>query len=325
MTQQPRSRCGGIIVPLITPLRADQSLDEPALRRMVEHVLAGGVHGVFALGTMGEMPSLSRTMRDDVVRIVAETIARRVPLYVGITDPSFEETVANAERYRATGADFLVVLPPYYYPATGDDLRRYFEQLAERTGGPLVLYDIPSLTKSPIPLDVLDALSRDPRIVGYKDSRNDPESLWQTVRRFEARDDFAIMVGIETYLPEAVLGRVTGGPAIAGLVPETDMRGVAGGVTGSANVCPDLVVGVYNAARAGDLGALGPLRRRLDELIGIYKIGSGWGFVAPVKAACECLGLCERHVLPPLQPLGPEDVERVRSVLARVGVGCPRQ
>lgn len=319
MLPSREARCEGIVVPLITPLRAGGALDEAGLRRVVEHVLHGGVHGVFALGTMGEMPSLSRTTRDEVVRIVAETLDGRAPLYAGVTDPSFEETVANAQRYRALGADFLVVLPPYYYPATGDDLRSYFEQLAERTGGPLVLYDIPSLTKSSIPLDVLDSLSRDPRIVGYKDTRNDAESLWATVRHFEGREDFDLMVGMETWLPEAVLSAVTGGPQIEGLVPKTEMRGVAGGVCGSANVCPGLVVSVYDAARAGDLGTLGPLRRKLDELIRIYRIGPGWGFVAPVKAACECLGLCERHVLPPLQPLDADDVEKVRTILERVG------
>jgi 4-hydroxy-tetrahydrodipicolinate synthase len=218
------------------------------------------------------------------------------------------------------GATYLVALPPYYYPCTGDELRSYFEQLAERTGGPLVLYDIPALTKLPVPLDVLDALSRDPRIVCYKDSRNDMAALWETIRRFEGREDFDVMVGFDYQLADAVLAGVTGGGWADGMVPPTEMRGAAGGVCGSANVWPQLLVAIYDAARAGDLGALAPLRRQVKELCTIYQAGGGWGYVAGVKAACECLGLCECHVLPPLGALDRQRVEKIRSVLVGLGL-----
>jgi 4-hydroxy-tetrahydrodipicolinate synthase len=116
---------------------------------------------------------------------------------------------------------------------------------------------------------------------------------------------------------------VTGGGWAEGMVPPTEMRGAAGGVCGSANVWPQLLVAIFDAARAGDLGTLAPLRRQVKELCRIYHADGGWGYVAGVKAACECLGLCERHVLPPLKALDSGRVQNVRRLLAGLGL-CQR-
>src|SRR3990172_9414524 len=106
----------GIVVPLVTPLAARDQLDLPGLARLVEHVIGGGVHGVFLLGTCGEGPSLSHSLRRELVDHVCRQVQGRVPVLVGIADTSYGESVALAKHATQAGADALVFAPPYYYP-----------------------------------------------------------------------------------------------------------------------------------------------------------------------------------------------------------------
>ena len=302
MASTEPTRREGIIVPLVTPITAGGALDEPALRRLVDRVIDGGVHGIFALGTTGEMPSLERAMRHEVVRIIAEANAGRVPLYAGVTDPSFGETVANAERYRALGADYFVALVPYYYPLTEAEILAYFLRLAEATGGPLLIYDFPAMTKMATSHAVLDQLSQDGRFAGYKDSSGNALGLWQLLGRLEGREGFSIFVGPEALLADAVLW------------------GAAGGVSGGANVWPELLVSIYEAARARDLAALDTLRNQLRARHRIFQVGDGGSpVIAGLKGALESLGVCERHLLPPLKTLDDAQAAEVRRIVSSLG------
>jgi 4-hydroxy-tetrahydrodipicolinate synthase len=287
----------------VTPIRASGELDEAALQRVIERVLKGGAHGIFALGTMGEGPSLSRHMRARVVRLAADTIGGRVPLYVGVTQPSIDDTVYEALHYREVGADVLVSVCPYYLPIDAREIMLYFERLAEATGGPIMLYDIPSMTKVTFHPDVVEELSRDDRFIGYKDSRNNAEALWGLLQRFAGRDDFAIFVGVESLLPEAVL------------------FGGAGGVCGGGNVWPELFVAVYEAARARDLQALERVRAQLIEFIKFYPLyGHASTMIGGVKTALELLGVCERWLLPPMIGSDDKQVARVKETLTKMGL-----
>lgn len=296
-------KCEGIVVPVVTPITGEGELDEQALRQAIDRILRAGVHGVFVLGTMGEGPSLPREMRDAAVRVAVEEVRGRVPIYAGVTHPNIADTVSEARRYRAAGADVLVTVCPYYMPISDREVLLYFERLIEATGGPLMLYDIPSMTKVTFSPDVVETLSRDSRVIGYKDSRNNAEALWGLIRRFEKRNDFSIFVGIESLVPEAVL------------------YGAAGGVCGGANVWPELFVGVYEAARSRDLQALESLRAKLIEFVKLYPFGPSAGdMIGGVKAAMECLGIGTRYLLPPLISYDDQKVESVRTALKDFGL-----
>src|SRR5437867_968915 len=106
----------GIVPPLVTPLRDRDALDLAGLEKLIEHVLGGGVSGLFVLGTTGEGPSLSYRLRRELVERVCKQVNRRVPVLVGITDTAFVESVNVARASADAGADGLVVAPPYYLP-----------------------------------------------------------------------------------------------------------------------------------------------------------------------------------------------------------------
>ena len=107
----------GIIPPMVTPLLDRDTLDVAGLERLIEHILAGGVHGLFILGTTGETPSLSHRLRHELIERVCAQVRGRVPVLVGITDTSFVESVELGRKAAQVGAQALVLAPPYYFPA----------------------------------------------------------------------------------------------------------------------------------------------------------------------------------------------------------------
>src|SRR5262249_5915685 len=137
----------GIIPPMVTPLRDRDTLDVAGLERLIEHILAGGVHGLFLLGTTGEGPSLSYSLRKELIDRTCRQVKGRVPVLVSITDTAFQESLKVARWSAEAGADAVVAAPPYYLPASQADLREYLCHLVPELPLPLLLYNIPLLTK----------------------------------------------------------------------------------------------------------------------------------------------------------------------------------
>ena len=114
---------------MVTPLRGQDELDVEGLERLVEHMLGGGVHGLFILGTTGEGPSLSYKVRMELIKRICALVNGRVPVLVGITDSSFTESVDLAHYAHDEGASAVVLAAPYYFPARQDDLLRYVQHI----------------------------------------------------------------------------------------------------------------------------------------------------------------------------------------------------
>src|SRR5690349_251894 len=158
---------------MITPLADRDTLDVAGLERLLEHVLAGGVSGLFILGTTGEAPSLSYRLRRELIDRVCRQTASRVPILVGITDTSFVESVQLAQHAAAAGAAAVVLSTPYYFPAGQTELASYVTNIVAELPLPLMLYNMPSLTKVWFEIDTLQRLAELEQIVGMKDSSGD--------------------------------------------------------------------------------------------------------------------------------------------------------
>ena len=201
----------GIVPPIVTPLVDQQQLDTPGLERLIERILSGGVAGVFVVGTTGEGPSLRHELRHQMVELVCDQVAGRVPVYVGITDTSFDESVELAERAYAAGAAAVVVAPPYYLPMSQPELIHYTQRLADACSLPMLLYNMPGCTKVWFEPATVRQLSDHPRIVGLKDSGGDLDYLEKTVQLCRHRPDFSILVGPEELLLQAMRRGAHGG------------------------------------------------------------------------------------------------------------------
>ncbi|MGD9635324.1 MAG: dihydrodipicolinate synthase family protein [Pirellulales bacterium] len=302
----------GIIPPLVTPLVGPDRLDEAGLERLIEYMLAGGVHGLFALGSCGEGPSISHRVRRQLIDRTCAIVDGRVPVLVGITDPCRAESLHLARHAADAGADAVVLSAPYYYPITQDELVGYVKQLAAESPLPVTLYNMPSLTRTSFELESVQQLVDEPAIVGMKDSSGDLEYFRDLLTIGRQRDDWSLLVGQEHLLLQVL------------------ELGADGGVCGGANVWPQAFVQLYEAtlattetaiAEQGDV--LPHLVDQVDRLAQIYRV-AGETITAPsvikgLKGALAAMGIAAAEVAPPLEPLSAAEQAHVATILQELG------
>jgi 4-hydroxy-tetrahydrodipicolinate synthase len=288
----------GIIPPLVTPLTDRDTLDNAGLERLVEHVLSGGVHGLFILGTTGEAPSLSYRLRRDLIQQVCRIVGQRVHVLVGITDTSFVESVELSRFAADQGVTAVVLSTPYYFPAGQTELQVYVEHLVEEVPLPLMLYNMPSLTKVWFEIETLERLSQLSQIVGIKDSSGDLAYFGRLQELRRLRADWSIMMGPEAMLPEAI------------------RLGGDGGVTGGANIFPKWFVDCYTALLASDSATASSHLDRIHRLQAIYEIGKYPSrFIKATKCSLSLLGICDDFMAEPFHRFKTPERERVKAIL----------
>ena len=299
---RPAARFGGIIPPLATPLVDRDTLDNDGLERLVEHVLGGGVHGLFVLGTTGEGPTLTPAVRRGVIERTIHHVAGRVPVLVGISDTVLAESLALARFAADCGAAGVVAAPPYYFPAGQGPLEEWVRTLVAGLPLPLLLYNMPEMVKVVLGPALVRRLADLPGIVGLKDSGGDLETFtaYASVVR-EQRPDWTLLIGPEQMLPDA---HAVGGH---------------GGVCGGANVAPRLFVALQTALERGDVARASDLQRQVLSLGRLYAVSSEPGrVVVGVKAALAGLGICSTASAGWFERLDAEQLERVREIIAGI-------
>jgi 4-hydroxy-tetrahydrodipicolinate synthase len=291
----------GIIPPMVTPLADRDALDVPGLERLVEHMLAGGVHGLFILGTTGEAPSLSYRLRRELIDRVCRQAAGRVPVLVGITDTALVESLALARHAAQAGAHAVVAAPPFYFPAGQPELLHYVKHLTAELPLPLFLYNMPMMTKVAFAPQTVRQLLDNARIVGVKDSSGDLGYFEQLLSVACERPDWSVLVGPEHLLADAV------------------ERGGHGGVNGGANLCPRLFVELYAAACRRDAARVAELRQQVFKLGQIYQVGRhASAIIKGLKCALSLRGICEDVLAEPFHRFESPERERVRQLLEQL-------
>ena len=295
----------GIIPPMITPLTERDSLDREGLERLIERMIEGGVAGIFALGTTGEAPSLSYRLRREVIEETCRIVDGRVPVLVGITDTSLVES-ANLARHAAdSGVEVVVTSAPFYFPAGQPELREYIEQLLPELPLPLMLYNMPALTKTSFSGDVVTWAIKQDSIIGLKDSSGDLVYFRKMQRLAEElRPDWSLLVGPEELLAETVL------------------LGGHGGVNGGANLHPRLYVNLYEAAVAGDLAKSRELSRQVLALSqSLYTVGQhGSAIIKGIKCALSILGVCDDFMAAPFHRFHESERREIQDHLDRLKI-----
>ncbi len=274
----------GIIPPMVTPLLSDNlSLDSNGVKNLVEHLVLGGVHGIFILGTTGESTSLSYKTRAQLIVETVEAVQNRIPVYVGITDTSIEESLQLAAIAKNAGAAAAVAAPPYYYGLGQEELYKYYWSLAEQSPLPLFLYNMPSHTKINIDAKTVVRLAEHSNIIGLKDSSANAVYFQSLIHLLKAKENFSLLVGPEEITAEIVL------------------MGGNGGVNGGANMFPKLYVALYNAAVARDFDRIAALQHLVMTIsTKVYTLGSfGSSYLKGVKGALQALGIIEANIAPP--------------------------
>ena len=289
---------------MVTPLKDWDTLDNQGIEKLINHILNGGVHGLFVLGTTGEAPSLSHQLRKEVIKRTLDQVGTKVPVLVGITDTSFIETINIAEFAAEAGASAVVLAPPYYFPAGQFELIEYIEHLEQRLPLPLFLYNMPSHTKMIFEPETVKKASELPGVIGLKDSSGNMVYFHQLQQLFRDQDDFKLFVG-----PEELLG-------------ETLVLGGHGGVCGGANLIPELYVSMYETSIGGDLKKMGELHERIMQVSSsIYSVGKyKSSYLKGLKSALSNMDLCNDFMAEPFHKFRETERGIIRQHLIELGL-----
>ncbi len=291
----PHAPFGRLLTAMVTPFTADGGLDVAGAARLATHLVDAGNDGLVISGTTGESPTTTDQEKDQLLRAVVEAVGDRAHVLAGVGTNDTRHTVELARSAEAAGAHGLLVVAPYYSKPPQDGLERHFTAVADATGLPVMIYDIPSRTGVPVHTDTLVRLAEHPRIVAVKDAKDDlGESSWVL-----ARTNLAYYSGTDMLnLPLLSVGGV-GFVSVVGHVAAPELSQL------------------IEAFTAGDVAKALKLHQRLLPVYqGIFR-NQG---VIMVKAALNALGLPGGPVRAPLVDASAVEVERLRADLAHGGV-----
>jgi len=283
----------GVFPYLVSPVAPDGAVLEDELRRLVEHLIESGVHGLTPLGSTGEFAYLDATQRRRIVEIVVKATRGRVPVVAGVAATTTADAVRQAQDYAAIGADGILAIMEAYFPVSEAGVIAYFTAVADATDKPVVLYTNPNFQRSDLTLPAIDTLSRHPRIVGIKDASTNTGRLLSILNRTEGRME---VFAASAHIPLAVM-----------------MIGGKGWFAGPACAIPRESVRLYELCRAGKWDAALTLQRalwRVNELFAAHSLA------ACIKGALQIQGFAVGDPIPPQAPLSAEGRVAVEKALA---------
>ncbi len=288
----------GVVPPLVTPVDDQDRVLEQPFRRVIKHVLEGGVHGVFALGSTGEFFGLDEDQQRRAIEIAVDEVKGRVPVYAGVGAVTTRECIRAAKRAEAAGAQAITVLPPPLLTPSEDELFGHFKAIADSTPLPLLIYNNPDRIRINVSASLVERLAAIPTIVGAKDSFGDMTQTGEYIRRTRGTG-FKVMAGRDT------------------LILATLVYGGVGCVATTANIAPALVVKIYDRFMAGDLQGALEAQYELAPLRIAFGLGS-WPVVT--KDALNLLGLeVGAPILPNTSCSGPS-LAALKKVLSGMGL-----
>ncbi|MFI6938489.1 dihydrodipicolinate synthase family protein [Streptomyces sp. NPDC050418] len=307
----------GVVPPVCTPLDAAGEVDTASLARLVDHLVDGGVHGLFALGSSSEVAFLTDRQRAVALEAVVEAARGRVPVLAGAIDMTTPRVVEHARAARAMGADALVATAPFYARTHPVEIARHFRTVRERVDLPLFAYDLPVSVHSKLSTGLVRDLAEDGTLAGLKDSSGDEGSLRRLIVELGGRHGraegpapaFSILTGSELTVDAALLA------------------GADGVVPGLGNVDPAGYVRLYDAVRGGDLDTAVKEQERLVELFALVDagpqdtMGRNSSAIGAFKHALRLLGVfAHGTTAAPQVQLGDDAIALVRERLRAAGM-----
>ena len=294
-----QSKIEGIIPALITPMNDDETVNEKGLHVVIDHVIGGGVHGIFVLGSQGESFTLTLEEKKRVITAALEASNGRVPVYAGTGMITTAQSVQITRIARELGAHAISVITPYFIKPSQEELIEHFKAIAEAAGDmPMLLYNHPMRTDVSIEVETVLKLAEIDNVVGMKDSS---ANLIQTMKYIDATRDmgFSVLVGNDA------------------CIFATLVSGGKGAVAATANVAPALLVGIYDAVKSGDIDKARKLQYDLFPIRKAFALGT---FPVVVKEAMNIMGLPAGPARLPVQKLSPEKRRELKKVLSDVGL-----
>lgn len=289
----------GIIPAVITPLGAEGGLNESAMRKLIDYLIEGGVHGLFVVGSTGEFYGLTPEEKRRIFEVAMDQARGRVPVYAGTNGITTRESIALTEIAEECGVDAVSVLTPMYVSPSQGQLIGHYKAIAASTSLPVILYNNPQRTGVSLSPATVAALAEVPNIVGIKDSSGDLTVTAEYIRLTRGNGGFSVLMGRDTLIFGALC------------------YGATGSIASCANVAPRICADIYNKFAAGDMAGALEAQFTLAPLRIAFAIGT---FPVVIKEALELLGIEAGPCMDPVGPMTAEERERLRRVLIGMGL-----
>jgi len=287
----------GSIVALVTPMDEQGVIDWPALERLVDYHLEAGTHGIVAVGTTGESPTLPIEEHVELVRQVVVRVAGRIPVIAGTGANSTTEAIEQTQLAANVGVDACLLVTPYYNKPTQEGLYRHFQAIADQVDIPQILYNVPGRTSCDMLPDTVERLKHHENIIGIKEATGDLDRGREVIDR--CSDQLAVYSGDDATALQLML------------------MGGRGNISVTANVAPKKMSEMCAAALAGELETAQEINQQLEQLHKDLFLESN---PIPVKWAVKEMGLIQSGLRLPLTPLSEKYHERLRQTMLLAGV-----
>lgn len=284
----------GIILPIITPMNEDESVNEEELRNQVNRMIGAGVHGLFPFGTNGESYILSEKEKEQVLSVVIEENRGRAPVYAGSGCIGTKDTIRMSQMAQSLGADVLSVITPWFAKASDEELYDHYCAVAKAVKIPVVLYNIPARTGNSLSPALVERLAKVDNIAGAKDSSGNFDNMVQYLEKTKDLEEFAVLSGNDS------------------LIYWNLLAGGSGGIAGCANVYPKTMASIYEKFVAGDLEGSKKAQDSIRSFRDCFRYGNPNTIV---KAAVAMLGYPVGKCRAPFDKIPPQGIEAIRRVL----------
>lgn len=289
----------GILPAVVTPLTSEGKFNEPAMRKLVNYLIDGGVHGLFITGTTGEFYGFTPEEKREIFEVTLDETKGRVPVYAGTNGITTRESVALTQLAEACGIDAVSILTPMFITPNQEQLLQHYKTIAANTALPVLLYNNPPKTGVNLAAATVAKLAEVPNIVSIKDSSGDLTLTAEYIRLTKGAKDFNVLMGRDTLIYGALC------------------YGAAGSIASCANVAPRLCADIYDRYMAGDLAGSLEAQFTLAPLRIAFTIGT---FPAVIKESLALLGIDVGPCLDPVGPMTIEEREKLRQVLMEMGL-----
>jgi dihydrodipicolinate synthase len=284
----------GVIPPIVTPVDENENVDEKGLKKVIDHVINGGVHGVFVLGSNGEFYAFDQENQKRAVEVTVQHVNGRVPVYAGATAITTKECIKSAQMAEKAGADAITVLTPMFIKPNEKELYNHYEAIAKSTSLPVLLYNNPEKTTNNISIPLLEKLSKIENIVGIKNTSLDFAQTVEFIRVTKDIPNFKVLSGSDYF------------------IFATLAYGGVGCVAGTANVAPRLVVDIYDKYMAGDLEGAIKAQFDLIPLRNAYNYGT---FPVVMKECLNVMGIECGNPVKPIEHCDEATLKKIKKVL----------
>lgn len=303
----------GVVPPVCTPFTADYQVDESSLRRLINHLIDGGVHGLFILGSTSEVAYLTDKNRAEVIRITMDEVKGRVPVVVGAIDTTTLRVIEHVKTAVAAGVEGIVITAPFYVRTHPAEIVNHFRLIKKACPNtPIYAYDIPiAVNGVKLDLGTLLTLAKEGVIHGVKDSSGNDAGIRAVILGIQKLNlkDFVVLTGSELTVDSAL------------------MFGSDGVIPGIGNIDPAGYVKIYDLVQKGDFAAARKEQERLFEMFGLVDVGAadrmgrGSSAIGAFKAGLKLLGIIEdARTAPPAIPLNENEIAAIKPFLERAGL-----